>query len=333
MYINYLSKEEDEIFSKAVIDFNTKNYGCENEELKKKIKDRTRILIYRISKELLHLSYDDASTVYLALEEDLDRIISSYKVSRASFNQYLKQICQYRCRRIRKRKYENILWENAYFREEAQYNAKTWAETDYFEIKRNIDRLYRPEDYREYDKMSLKEIVEHIAQNRNAQIYPLYNEMETKLRDSLNKRTLRKRFLIFLLSLPKKSEYYDYHDIARVLETKEIVISRFFELKDHVLGNNESRILEAQARAVKHWRIMRKLEANIMNEGSEEKRKRLQDHYLTQVACHRKKVLEIKKASRGLSRTEIADILNVSRSTVSGSIREITNLLESIVEN
>ena len=80
---DYLSREEDIRFSKTVIDFNT--LGEEADEKSRiEIRERTKLLIYIVSRDILHLSYDDASSVFLELEEELDKIIASYKVSNAS---------------------------------------------------------------------------------------------------------------------------------------------------------------------------------------------------------------------------------------------------------
>ena len=100
---DFLSREEDIRFSKTVIDFNSLGDKADD-NLKNEIKERTKLLIYIVSRDVLHLSYDDASSVFLELEEELDRIIASYKVSNATFNQYLKQLCQYRCRRMKQKK-------------------------------------------------------------------------------------------------------------------------------------------------------------------------------------------------------------------------------------
>ena len=91
---DYLSREEDELFSRTVLDFN--NSSQTNEKEKNAIRERTKILIYIVARDMLHLSYDDASTVFLDMEKELDKIITSYRVSNATFNQYLRQLCKYR---------------------------------------------------------------------------------------------------------------------------------------------------------------------------------------------------------------------------------------------
>ena len=76
---DYLSREEDERFSKTVIDFNSSGIDV-NEKLKHEIRERTKLLIYIVSRDILHLSYDDASSIFIEMEEELDKIIESYKV-------------------------------------------------------------------------------------------------------------------------------------------------------------------------------------------------------------------------------------------------------------
>ena len=71
---DYLSREEDELFSRTVLDFN--NSSQANEKEKNAIRERTKILIYIVARDMLHLSYDDASTVFLDMEKELDKIIT-----------------------------------------------------------------------------------------------------------------------------------------------------------------------------------------------------------------------------------------------------------------
>ena len=66
---DYLSREEDELFSRTVLDFN--NSSQANEKEKNAIRERTKILIYIVARDMLHLSYDDASTVFLDMEKEL----------------------------------------------------------------------------------------------------------------------------------------------------------------------------------------------------------------------------------------------------------------------
>lgn len=329
---DYLSREEDERFSKTVIDFNSSGIDA-NEKLKHEIRERTKLLIYIVSRDILHLSYDDASSIFLEMEEELDKIIASYKVSNATFNQYLKQLCQYRCRRMKHKKYHNTLWENAFFMEEAKYNARFPDDVEFLEIQKREkpESLTINEDI--YSEFDIKGIFDFISRHKNVPDYPIYNKMEVKLRKSLETTAARKRFLIFILTLPRKSEGFDSYDIARVMQTDELAINRFLALKDEALGFQEEKIREIQSRASKHWRIMAKLIANINMENDEEKKRKLRDHYQTQVVCHKNNMKEIKKASCGMSRTSIATSLEVSRSSVSIAIKETSTLLEIIAKS
>lgn len=328
---DYLSREEDELFSRTVLDFN--NASQTNEKEKNAIRERTKILIYIVARDMLHLSYDDASTVFLDMEKELDKIITSYRVSNATFNQYLRQLCQYRCRRIKQKTYQNNLWENAFFMEEAAYNSKHPGDYDVLDDcskEHRSTEIYNQDLYSEY---GLKEIIDFISKNKNVLDYPIFNNYEKKLRKALTIPTSRKRFLIFLLTLPRKTESIDSYDIARVLQVDECAINRLLYLKDEALGYQEEKIREIQSRASKHWRIMAKLVANINKENDEDKKRKLRDHYQTQVICHRKNVSEIRKVSNGMSRTYISNILGLSRSSVSVAVKETSTLLEMIAKS
>ena len=328
---DYLSREEDELFSRTVLDFN--NASQTNEKEKNAIRERTKILIYIVARDMLHLSYDDASTVFLDMEKELDKIITSYRVSNATFNQYLRQLCQYRCRRIKQKTYQNNLWENAFFMEEAAYNSKHPGDYDVLDACTREHRSTETYNQDLYSEYGLKEIIDFISKNRNVLDYPIFNNYEKKLRKALTIPTSRKRFLIFLLTLPRKTESIDSYDIARVLQVDECAINRLLYLKDEALGYQEEKIREIQSRASKHWRIMAKLVANINKENDEDKKRKLRDHYQTQVICHRKNVSEIRKVSNGMSRTYISNILGLSRSSVSVAVKETSTLLEMIAKS
>lgn len=328
---DYLSREEDELFSRTVLDFN--NASQTNEKEKNAIRERTKILIYIVARDMLHLSYDDASTVFLDMEKELDKIITSYRVSNATFNQYLRQLCQYRCRRIKQKTYQNNLWENAFFMEEAVYNSKHPGDYDVLDDCSKEHRSTETYNQDLYSEYGLKEIIDFITKTRNVLDYPIFNNYEKKLRKALTIPTSRKRFLIFLLTLPRKTESIDSYDIARVLQVDECAINRLLYLKDEALGYQEEKIREIQSRASKHWRIMAKLVANINKENDEDKKRKLRDHYQTQVICHRKNVSEIRKVSNGMSRTYISNILGLSRSSVSVAVKETSTLLEMIAKS
>lgn len=328
---DYLSREEDELFSRTVLDFN--NASQTNEKEKNAIRERTKILIYIVARDMLHLSYDDASTVFLDMEKELDKIITSYRVSNATFNQYLRQLCQYRCRRIKQKTYQNNLWENAFFMEEAAYNSKHPGDYDVLDDCSKEHRSTETYNQDLYSEYGLKEIIDFISKNKNVLDYPIFNNYEKKLRKALTIPTSRKRFLIFLLTLPRKTESIDSYDIARVLQVDECAINRLLYLKDEALGYQEEKIREIQSRASKHWRIMAKLVANINKENDEDKKRKLRDHYQTQVICHRKNVSEIRKVSNGMSRTYISNILGLSRSSVSVAVKETSTLLEMIAKS
>ena len=77
--------------------------------------------------------------------------------------------------------------------------------------------------------------------------------------------------------------------------------------------------------------IVAKLKKEISMERNEERKLRLQDHYHTQVKCHRQRIIEARKINRGMTRTEIAEILGMSRSTVCTAIVKMTEKLKEII--
>lgn len=327
---NYLSKEEDSCFSRLVIDCNTSPDTEEKRKRLAEIKERTKILIYRVSQEILHMSKDEASSVYVEMNKDLDRIISSYRISSATYNQYLKQLCQYRARRMRREKGNKGIWERAFLMEEINWAAHYSSAYDFtYGIgEEELSTL----DMDTYSNMNMENLFFHIINNKDRPDYPIYNEMEEKLRKALMKVTTRKRFLILILFIPKNTSGIESSDLARVLQTDESAIQKLLEMKEEYVGsNNTGRYGTALDRANKHWRIMAKLKKEISMERNEERKLRLQDHYHTQVKCHRQRIIEARKINRGMTRTEIAEILGMSRSTVCTAIVKMTEKLKEII--
>ncbi|MGN1163681.1 MAG: hypothetical protein ACI4S4_02620, partial [Candidatus Ornithospirochaeta sp.] len=116
------------------------------------------------------------------------------------------------------------------------------------------------------------------------------------------------------------------------LKADESAVMKFFELKSVRVGYKLEKKNEIMARANMHWRIMAKIKTSMANETDERRKKSLQDHYQTHVKCHRKRMIEVKKLERGMTRTEIALALNISRSSVTDAMRSTIALLETIMK-
>ena len=328
----YCTTEEDEKFSQTVIRFNNTTDEKERAKIQEEIRRRTKIIIYRMSRDNLHLSPDEASNIFLEMNDELDRIISQYKVSGATFNQYIRQLCIYRSRRLRRNHSDKAIWENQFLMEEG---ALVMGDSYEYDCIFDDNERYGAPSYdalMKYRDYSFKELYEHIVKDKSRPDHPLYNKYERKLREALDNKTARKRFLVFMLTMPIEVHSPDSLDIARVLKADESAIVKLMELKSVRVGYKIEKENEIMARANMHWRIMARLKTNLAVEHDEKKRKSLMDHYQTHVRCHRDRMMEVRKLERGMTRSEIAQALNISRSSITDAMRSTSNLLEKIMK-
>lgn len=328
MKLDYFSTEEDLAFSDMVISYNQmKEDGKDDESLHSFIVDRINILIYLIPIRNLFLDYDEATDIYMELNDNIEKIISSYRVSTSSFNSYLTQVCRYKALSIavKNRKEQQLVQDSWYY--------------DHIELEDNyaVDEvLCENESYYgtprpEVRLMDLSLLCKFIIDNCDGRCMKL-EEKERKLKCALKDKKNRKALLVFLLSIPCSPSAYLVSELAKVLDLDSLVIARLFELKYDALSDKHSRNEEEYKKGIKHWKIMMQLTRAINLECDDIVRQGLMERYEKTAFCHAKRMRKASKA-KGMTQSEIASALKVHRSSITKQMQSAKRMLSIILYN
>ena len=163
----YFSEAEDKRFTDLVIRYNSMD--DDNEEklhLENRIKERTMILLYLIPQRNMYLGEEDAGGFFLEIQKDIESIISSFRITGATYNSYLQQTCRYRCMRYMRRQKKKDSLENALI-----FSDMTIHDEEYLDTASAVSESvtpYETEDWSDdIDRMDLGELSMHIIMQRN----------------------------------------------------------------------------------------------------------------------------------------------------------------------
>ncbi len=326
-----LSTSEDAAFSETVIRYNRKERNGLDTEEGRYIKERTKNLIYLICKEQLMMSDDLISSVFLNVYEDIDRVIKSYRIASHSFNHYLKQVCIYRIRRVKHRLGTRRYIESAYISEaDPLYTTDEHHLAPEREKEELFHSLLIPAPER-YASMNMKDITDCIIEERNLIGVPTRSRKERILRNKLVKKSFRRNFLLFILSIPPGGDdVTDAKNYARVFQSDEAAFARLLYLKSEVVRRNTPDREKNLEKAAMHWCLMARIRNSMYRATSEEEYSVLKENYMSQVRCHRNRIRDARRSVKGIIHEDIASALGLSRSTVSMGISFIRRELERI---
>lgn len=324
----YLDSKADKEFSSLVIELNSTTKKDRKDLLFPIVKERTKILIYQICQKKLYLDDEKTACVYLSINEEMDRIISSYKISSESYNHYLKQLCTYHARRIIRKDYDNSIYENEFFFEDDEpYQYDTYNDEE-VRIKQssNISATF-------FINMNLKETVEYIISNANRDDYLIYNQYEGKLRELLKTKSFRRDFLLFILSLPLNSSFDESNNYSRIFRTDEEAFIHLLDLKIEIANRkNPDRARNIELTS-KHWRLMAKLKRSMYFASNEKEYSLLKENYNTHAKCHNRRLKDTRRSYRGMIHEDISSYLKLSRTTVTTAIGKVKKTLEMIISS
>lgn len=323
-----LSKVEDEYFSSIVIAYNKKEERTKEE--KDFVKLRTRKLIYLICRDRLFIREELISSIYLNINEDLDKIISSYRIAAKTFNHYLKQVCAYRIRRVKKNEEANHYMEIEYSSENGEYYTTENHFEDYYEADLSLSEpmpLYNPV---KFSDMDIRTLCSYIIETKNRSDYPLRNRKEIELSKKLSRSLFRRNFLFFILSLPASESDEEAQNYARVFKTDVLAFSHLINLKNNLISSNNPKREKNLQLAAMHWRLMAKIKNSMYKATTETEYNELKDNYMAQVKCHKNRLGDARRSFRGIIHEDIASTLGHSRTTVTMGIRQVRNTLLEI---
>ncbi len=324
---NILSKREDEIFSERVIAYNQSRKKDEKE--KEYIKMRTKSLVYRICKELLFLDDDMISSIYISVHEDMDGIISSYRIAQRSFNHYLKQVCIYRLRRTEKKERPLLYLEREYCLESDKAYSIDTSDDDDDDEASPLSIC----DMTKYSGMGMKELSDYIIKNKEKIEHDSKNKKEDTIQKRLDEsKYFRRNFLFFILSLPLSNSKRDAENYARIFNTDEYAFIKLLDLKRDIIEEKSEKRDKNLELAAKHWRLMAKIKNSMFKAESKEQYSVMKDNYMAQVKCHRNRLRDAMRLQKGIIHSEIASYLGHSRTTVTMGIKQVRDTLLNVTE-
>lgn len=324
-----LSRKEDEWFSDFVAEYNRTEEGLRKRNDLEFIRERTKLLVYRICHERLMVSDDFISCLFLNIYDDLDRIIGSYRITVRTYNHYIKQVCAYRLRRVRAVETQPGYIEREYMREcPAWYTIDDAVLLGPPESDENEPVIfYRPNRYLWMDMPTL---VRYIVENRDRPECRARSERENRLMEKLSKSYFRRNFLFFILSMPQTESTIEAENLARVFQVDDTAFTRLFYLKEEMIRRNYPARQKNLELAAMHWRLMARIKNSMYSARSAEEYSTLRENYQTHVRCHRNRMNDARRSMKGIIHADIAEALDMSRTTVTMAIRKVKTELEKI---
>lgn len=330
----YFSEAEDKRFTDLVIRYNSMD--DDNEEklhLENRIKERTMILLYLIPQRNMYLGEEEAGGFFLEIQKDIESIISSFRITGATYNSYLQQTCRYRCMRYMRRQKKKDSLENALI-----FSDMTIHDEEYLDTASAVSESvtpYETEDWSDdIDRMDLGELSMHIIMQRSEEKCREETIAELELATHLRKARTRRQFLEFLLALPCTETQGFIAGVSRLLHTDYKTVAKFYALRHDALMNehgDEIRFLEELAG--RHWKILAKIGTATVNADTPEEKAIMIDRYLKMKRVYERRLSDLMKARSGLTHYTISTLLGVSRPMVSADIKKMKMLLNHFMDD
>ncbi len=320
--INYYSEKEDRAFTLKVAKYNSLD-EAEKEEMREEIVNRTYLLLYEIPIKQLYTSTDAAADIFLEAQAEIDDIISNFRICGITFNKYLTQVCRYKLlNKLRKDRERQLIEDSMCLKEcEALY---------YTEAEERQRVAHYGKQRPEVEALTLPELFVYIIKSDDG-LFESNSEKEKKLHKYLKNKIARKRFLLYLLSLPATEDEDMISNIARVLDIDYKVLAQFFIHKHTNLNDQYENRLKAHNTAMRHWITITRLN-KALNTAPPEECNVIEKKLLKLKRCHQGRINMLKKTYGGMSQRDIADSLNMSRSTVSLDILRTKRKLIEIAD-
>ena len=328
--VDLFDRDEDRKFSDYVRRYNSLAAADEEKmRMEQMIVDRTKKLLYLIPKRYGFLDDDDLAAFFLDMQKDLGRLIASYTISGTSYLAYLKQICRMRSRRYRRNKGRMELTEYAMLRDAVPVTRRGYYSSEMKETEKSYSAAERKEAA-ECKALTMQETVSRLISGTRPK-----KAEKSKLGKKLTEKKSRKAFLMYLLSIPEESEPEDLKDVASVLGSSEVLLSRFLELKHEIVLEDlsrKSRIERLERLADTYWIYQQKAGLALELAWDSEHREKLNGTYERYKRLHRDKQRQVVKLKRGLTQQQIASVFGCSRATVSVYLAEARKLLEARIK-
>lgn len=320
--INYYSEKEDRAFTLRVAKYNSLD-DKGKEEMREEIVNRTYLLLYEIPIKYLYTSTDVAADIFLETQKEVDDIIASFRICGITFNRYLTQICRYKLLSKLRKDRERQLIEDSMILKEDEPLYYTEANEKYRDTHSGKERP-------EIESLTLPELFLYIIKSEDG-LFESNSEKEKELHKYLKNKIARKRFLLYLLSLPATEDEAMISNFARVLDIDYKVLAQFFIHKHTNLNDQYEERLKAHNIAMRHWITITRLHRTLNTAPPDECRE-IEKRLEKLEKCHRQRIKILHKTYGGMTQKEIADTLNLSRATVSLDIMRTKRKLIEIAD-
>jgi len=317
--INYYSEKEDKAFTLRVAKYNSLDEEGK-EEMREEIVNRTYLLLYEIPIKHLYTSADTAADIFLESQAEIDDIIANFRICGITFNKYLTQICRYKLlNKLRKDRERQLIEDSVCVKEsEPLY---------YTEREEKCREAHSGRQRPEIESLTLPELFVYIIKSDDG-LFESDSEKERALHRYLKNKIARKRFLLYLLSIPATEDESMISNFARVLDIDYKVLAQFFIHKHSNLNEQYENRLKAHNTAMRHWITITRLN-KALNTAPPDECREIEKKLEKLRRCHKVRIDMLKRTYGGMSQRDIADSLNLSRSTVSLDIlRTKRKLLE-----
>lgn len=322
--INYYTEEEDRAFSLKVAKYNSLTNEEEKMQMREEIVSRVYLLLYEIPIRYLYASTDSAADIFIDSQSEVDDIISSYRVCGITFNRYITQVCRFKLlNRLRKKRQRQLAEDSLYLSEtEAPY---------YIELNEPKNPIHEGIEREGIEALTLPELFDYIV-SENDGIFESNNEKEKELHRYLQRRSARRHFLQYLLYIPQVEDENMISNLARVLDVDYKVLAEFFIHKHNRLDKAYEARLKTQSIIAKHWILINKLNRTLLTTRDDKEQQKIRKHIDKLNHCQQQRVEALKKSYHGMTQTDISEMLEMKKGTVSQSIKAIKKKLELIAE-
>ena len=285
-------------------------------------------LIYTIPAQLKILTKEDCCDFLFYCLSSIDTLIASFEVGKLSFLGFLTEVIR---RRV------------AYFISERSRKERQMKLLQTAEVTYQDDGMYggfetvEPEVMYTFSSLphtsisSLPTLFQSLLCTEVAQTYPIRSELEP-LRMLLTTAVNRKRMLITLTITPALYAHHLLEELSSLLlcDLKELCC--YLNTASLAIQSKEAQRIKFEATCSRHFRRLLEIDYEIEHEPFESRREELFRLREWTNEKYRKKVAKLRTMEQSLSHSQVSELLNIPKGTVSSAVHHIKKLLATYID-
>lgn len=318
-----LSKEENCRITDSVLEYNGMQEGSVKDEMEKRLKEKTELLIYYLPLSNGYLNQEEASEFFIEQRKNALSLLRAYNISRLNYHEFLTQVLRKRCVtfRIKKKTEENETMRLHY--EEGRILIEDTIAKDHYPSYEFSER-----EKIDTSGMDMRKLADFMVRNRQEVEGETMDEAEAYLQQMLRNESVRKHFITLLLYIPHVENDYLCLKLALIFELERSVFDRLFELKEMKKNTDFGKREKQREIANRHFRVLLRLESAYNLAGDADEQKRISDAIAKVRKALKRRQTELNRTNAGMSQREIAACLGISRSLVCLNIQKARMILE-----